>query len=126
MSRQAEEHNAVEKHRNALRASGSSNPVASLRKRLMPDASDNRSAEDRTRARETSSDILLSLFCKTGKPTAGQDMRLKSTDLWLILGGQRSPSGFVPSGTYLGHMAVGGLFLAPGSEKRTDSLEAAV
>lgn len=44
-------------------------------------------------------------------------MRLKSIDLWLILGGPRSPSGFVPSGAYLGHMAVGGLFPAPASDK---------
>lgn len=51
-------------------------------------------------------------------------MRLKSTDLQLILGGQRSPSGFVPSGRYLGHMAIGGSLSSPGFGE-VNSLEAA-
>lgn len=66
---------------------------------------------------QVGSNILLPFFCKPEKSAAGQDTKSKNPDSWLSIGGERSPSGFVPSGAYLGQAAAGGLLLAPGSEK---------
>lgn len=114
VSRQAEEHNAAEKHRSALRARGSTNTAASLR-----DAPGSRSTEECTCAREGPREGAI--FCchfsaKQRNQLQAKIRNQKAQTYGLLIGRERSPSGFVPSGTYLGRTAVGGLLLAPGSE----------